>query len=1095
MTYHWQSRNKKSSGVEDMVLLVKIQEAAIVENLKKRYLDDLIYTYIGPVLISVNPFKQMSYFTEKELELYQCAASYENPPHIYALSDNMYRNMLIENESQCVIISGESGAGKTVGAKYIMHYIAKVSGGGSSVQRVKDVILESNPLLEAFGNAKTVRNNNSSRFGKYVEIQFSRGGQPDGGKISNFLLEKSRVVSQNEGERCFHIFYQLIAGADSETKEALGIANVEYYWYLNQSGTYTVDGTDDSKEFRDTLHAMDVIGITGETQDNVLNIVAGILHLGNIAFTEDGNYAVPEDDGFLQFPSFLLGVDADALKDKLTGRVMDSKWGGKTERVQMKLNVEQATYTRDALSKSLYARLFDWLVQSVNKEMQKEREDINIGILDIYGFEIFQRNGFEQFCINFVNEKLQQIFIELTLKAEQEEYVQEGIKWTPIDYFNNKIVCELIESKRPPGVISVLDDICSQMHGQSEGADGKLLEKLSQVGLPGQEYYIGFSAGFTVVHYAGKVTYDAEGFCEKNRDVLFRDCIELLQSSQNPFICLLFPDDISPDKRNRPTTVGSKIRTQANDLVGRLMRCTPHYIRCIKPNETKRAHDWENDRVRHQVEYLGLKENIRVRRAGYAYRREFTKFLRRYCILTPETYPKWRGSVQDGIRHLMTAVNMEPDQWQLGISKVFVKSPEALFLLEELRERKYDGFARRIQKAWRRYKSEQYFFELKQKASDILLNKKERRRFSINRNFVGDYLGFSENPSLRALVGKRERIDFAQTVTKYDRRFKSAKRDLLLSPQYVYFIGREKIKKGPMKGQLVEVIKRKIPLDKISSISLSPLQDDFVVLHVREEYDTVFESVFKTEFLTLLSEKYTAITRGTLPVSFGRSINFTVKKEGFGGGGTRTLQFNQVPSRGEVPLLKPSGKALSISIGPGLPSNTTPSHQRAQSKRGSRRGGGGGGGRGGGYPSHNQSNMHRQQQQPREVQRNRRSTSRGSFAGNKSKQPQLHSRGAQNRAKRSSQSDYSKAEFMKPPDSGIKRTAPPPTRGKKPPPAPKPNIANCRAIYDYDATDADELNLKEGDVVEIIKEDSSGWWKGRIRGKEGVFPYNYVEKI
>ncbi|XP_064390451.1 unconventional myosin-Ie-like [Halichondria panicea] len=1135
MAYHWQSRNKKASGVEDMVLLVKIQESAIVENLKKRFFDDLIYTYIGPVLISINPFKQMPYFTDKEVEIYQCAASYENPPHVWALTDNMYRNMLIENENQCVIISGESGAGKTVGAKYIMQYIARVSGGGPSVQRVKDVILESNPLLEAFGNAKTVRNNNSSRFGKYMEIQFSRGGLPDGGKISNFLLEKSRVVGQNEGERCFHIFYQLISGADSEMREGLGIANVDYYWYLNQSGTYTVDGTDDKKDLQDTLHAMDVMEIDGDTQTNILQIIAGILHLGNIAFSEDGNYAIPEDDGFLQFPAYLMGVEAAQLKDKLTGRVVEGKWGTQSETIQMKLNVEQATYTRDALSKALYSRVFDWLVQSVNKAMQKDKDELTIGVLDIYGFEIFMKNGFEQFCINFVNEKLQQIFIELTLKAEQEEYVQEGIKWTPIDYFNNKIVCDLIESKRPPGIMSVLDDICFQMHGQSEGADGKLLEKLNEVQLPGREHYVGFAAGFTIQHYAGKVTYEADGFSDKNRDVLFRDCIELMQSSTNTFIRTLFPDDINAEKRGRPTTVSSKIRTQANDLVGRLMKCTPHYIRCIKPNETKKPHDWENERVRHQVEYLGLKENIRVRRAGYAYRREFEKFLRRYCILTPETYPRWHGSTTDGIKHLMAAVNMEPDQWQLGRSKVFVKSPEALFLLEELRERKYDGFARIIQKAFRRYKSDQYFYLLKKKASDILLNKKERKTLTINRNFAGDYLGFAENPSLRALVGKRERIDFAQTVTKYDRRFKTAKRDLMLSPSFVYLIGREKIKeKGPMKGQFVEVVKRKIPLENISSVSLSPFQDDFVVLHVKGEYDSVMETVLKTEFLTLLSEKYQTITSSKLSFTFNRSLQFLVKKEGFGGGGSRMLQFHQ--GQGDVTLLKPSGKTLHVTIGPGLPSSTTPSHERPPTKNtgGGRRGppaggrpapgggrpppgggrpppGGGrpapGGGRpapGGGRPAPGGGRPAPGGGRPApgggkkavggskgQPQRN----SKGSFT-RRGNQPKLHKEGASKRARAESITDYSKHEFMKTPEGG--GTRPPPKSRAKPPargPKPAPALPKCKAVFDYDATDTDELSFKEGDIIDIIKEDASGWWKGRVRGKEGLFPNNYIEKI
>ncbi|XP_030398467.1 unconventional myosin-Ie-like [Gopherus evgoodei] len=302
--YHWQAQNVKHSGVDDMVLLAKISEDAIVENLKKRFLDDYIFTYIGPVLISVNPFKQLPYFTDREIDMYQGAAQYENPPHIYALADNMYRNMLIDGENQCVIISGESGAGKTVAAKYIMSYISKVSGGGPKVQHVKDIILKSNPLLEAFGNAKTVRNNNSSRFGKYFEIQFSRGGEPDGGKISNFLLEKSRVVSQNPGERSFHVYYQLLEGASLEQRENLGITSPDYYYYLNQSASYKVDDMSDRQEFQETLAAMEVVGLSGEEQALVLQIVAGILHLGNISFREEGNYAAVESEDFykLQTP-------------------------------------------------------------------------------------------------------------------------------------------------------------------------------------------------------------------------------------------------------------------------------------------------------------------------------------------------------------------------------------------------------------------------------------------------------------------------------------------------------------------------------------------------------------------------------------------------------------------------------------------------------------------------------------------------------------------------------------------------------------------------------------------------------------------------
>lgn len=1085
MAYHWQSKPKGSSGVEDMVLLTKISETSIVDNLKKRFLDDYIYTYIGPVLVAINPFKQMKYFTDKEIEQYQFAAIYENPPHIYALADGMYRNMLIEREKQCVIISGESGAGKTVSAKFIMTYLAKITGGGPRVQHVKEVILESNPLLEAFGNAKTVRNNNSSRFGKYVEIQFSKGGEPDGGKISNFLLEKSRVVTQNTDERTFHIFYQLCAGATSEVQNALGITKPDYYFYLNQSGCYEVEGTDDKKDFRDTLQAMTVVGLSEEIQSIVFSIVAGVMHLGNIAFREDGNYAVPSDDGFLEFPSYLFGITADALRTNLISRIMDSKWGGKTESIQMKLNTEQAAYTRDALAKALYSRLFDFLVKSVNSAMEKKEGEINIGILDIYGFEIFQLNGFEQFCINFVNEKLQQIFIELTLKAEQEEYVQEGIKWTPIDYFNNKIVCDLIESKKPPGIMSVLDDICATLHAQSDGADEKFLEKLGQSSLPGgMEHYVGFAGGFTILHYAGKVTYESVNFCDRNRDVLFKDIIELMKNSKVSFISNLFPDDTSPDKRGRPTTAGIKIRTQANELVSRLMQCTPHYIRCIKPNETKKPHDFEYERVKHQVEYLGLKENIRVRRAGFAYRREFMKFLRRFAILTPETFPEWTGgTLQAGIKHLMTAVSMEPDQWQLGKSKVFVKNPESLFLLEELRERKYDQYARKIQRVWRIHRNRKYFLDLKRKASDILQNKKERRRGSINRNFVGDYIGFADNPALRVHVGKRERVEFASTVKKYDRKFRSWSRDLLLSPTHIILIGREKIKKGPQKGQLIESVERKIPFDAITSVSLSELQDDFLVLHIPNEWDSVLETVFKTEFLTLFADKYQATTRRNLPINFGNQITFQVKKEGFfAPGGERMINFFK-NGQSAHPTLKNSGKAMTVNIGEGLPPSTRPGSVIKESP----------------YTRVNKGVPKKGAVQTRDRLQSAENTQKrmSMLLTAQGSQPKMHQTGATSRARRDS--GLTNKDFLKIPESRTptkdKNITKPSVSRKKPPPPPKPSpkLPTCVALYPYDAQDTDELSFVPNDVIEIVKKDDSGWWMGKFNGREGLFPANYTQ--
>ncbi|XP_031430182.1 unconventional myosin-If [Clupea harengus] len=1090
--YHWQSQNVKQSGVDDMVLLSKITEDAITENLKKRFMDDYIFTYIGSVLISVNPFKQMPYFTDREVELYQGAAQYENPPHIYALSDNMYRNMMIDSENQCVIISGESGAGKTVAAKYIMGYISKVSGGGSKVQHVKDIILQSNPLLEAFGNAKTVRNNNSSRFGKYFEIQFSRGGEPDGGKISNFLLEKSRVVSQNEGERNFHIFYQMLEGASPQQKEALGIMTPDYYSYLNQSGTYKVDGTNDCKDFQETMEAMQVIGIPEDYQMQVLQIGAGILHLGNITFIEKGNYAQVESTDLLEFPAYLLGIDSGRLQEKLTGRKMDSKWGGKSESINVTLNQEQANYTRDALAKALYTRVFDYLVEAINKAIQKPYEEFSIGVLDIYGFEIFQKNGFEQFCINFVNEKLQQIFIELTLKAEQEEYVQEGIKWTAIEYFNNKVVCELIETKNPPGIMCVLDDVCATMHAKGEGADGTLLQKLSAA-LGSHDHFNNWNSGFVIHHYAGKVSYDIMGFCERNRDVLFPDLIELMQSSGQGFICSIFPENLNTEKKGRPSTAGTKIKKQANDLVSTLMKCTPHYIRCIKPNETKRPKDWEDSRAKHQVEYLGLRENIRVRRAGFAFRRVFNKFLQRYAILTAETWPGWRGREEDGVLHLLRSVNMDTDQYQMGRTKVFVKNPESLFLLEEMRERKFDTFARLIQKAWRKYIARRKYEQMREEASDILYNSKERRRNSINRNFVGDYLGMEERPELRQFLTKRERVDFADSVNKFDRRFKMIKRDLILTPKGIYLIGREKVKKGPEKGLIKEVLKRKLEMGNIRAISLSTKQDDFFIIH-ESDYDSLLESNFKTEFLSLLCKRYEETTKSKLSLSFSDRLDFKVKKEGWGGGGTRTLVFQR--GQGDLSQTKPGGKTLTITIGEGLPKTSKPSRKGVSHGQGQRQ-----------PPARGHQNGAAQFSRghapapatPREQMY---------CAPQKQKQQQrpptsaLPKVGSQKAKRGPAQPRQSNLDFLNVPDQGvsgrkksISQTRAPPAPASRPRPHAPPPGPRCRALYQYAGQDTDELSFNTGDIIELVNEDPSGWWRGRFHGKEGLFPGNYVEKF
>uniref|UniRef100_A0A452QQI2 Myosin IE n=1 Tax=Ursus americanus TaxID=9643 RepID=A0A452QQI2_URSAM len=943
------------------------------------------------------------------------------------------------------------------------------------------------------GNGQGIQKSLTFLQGKYFEIQFSPGGEPDGGKISNFLLEKSRVVMRNPGERSFHIFYQLIEGASAEQKHSLGVTSMDYYYYLSLSGSYKVDDIDDRREFQETLHAMNVIGIFAEEQTLVLQIVAGVLHLGNISFKEVGNYAAVESEEFLAFPAYLLGINQDRLKEKLTSRQMDSKWGGKSESIHVTLNVEQACYSRDALAKALHARVFDFLVDSINKAMEKDHEEYNIGVLDIYGFEIFQKNGFEQFCINFVNEKLQQIFIELTLKAEQEEYVQEGIRWTPIEYFNNKIVCDLIENKvNPPGIMSILDDVCATMHAVGEGADQTLLQKL-QMQIGNHEHFNSWNQGFIIHHYAGKVRPESGGPTGKRK-------LPFPMSAFIPFIKSLFPENLQADKKGRPTTAGSKIKKQANDLVSTLMKCTPHYIRCIKPNETKKPRDWEESRVKHQVEYLGLKENIRVRRAGYAYRRIFQKFLQRYAILTKATWPSWRGDEKQGVLHLLQSVNMDSDQFQLGRSKVFIKAPESLFLLEEMRERKYDGYARVIQKSWRKFVARKKYVQMREEASDLLLNKKERRRNSINRNFIGDYIGMDEHPELQQFVGKREKIDFADTVTKYDRRFKGVKRDLLLTPKCLYLIGREKVKQGPDKGQVKEVLKRRIEMERILSVSLSTMQDDIFILH-EQEYDSLLESVFKTEFLSLLAKRYEEKTQKQLPLKFSNTLELKLKKENWGpwsAGGSRQVQFHQ--GFGDLAILKPSNKVLQVSIGPGLPKNSrkcpcppppcsVPDWLLTRCSRGVHTSAG----------RTTRNGVLKNQFLPHPHAAGNQRLNQKSLYSSMARPPlpRQQSTGSD----RVSQTPES-LDFLKVPDqgaAGVRRqtsSRPPPAGGRpKPQPKPKPQVPQCKALYAYDAQDTDELSFNANDIIDIIKEDPSGWWTGRLRGKQGLFPNNYVTKI
>merc|ERR550539_1654389 len=697
----------------------------------------------------------------------------------------------------------------------------------------------------------------------------------------------------------------------------------------------------------------------------------------------------------------------------------------------------------------------------------KQQKKLNLGILDIYGFEIFQKNGFEQFCINFVNEKLQQIFIELTLKAEQEEYKQEGIKWKDIDYFNNLTVCELIEGKKPPGIFSVMDDVAPTMHAVRAGADQQLQNKLRQSFSQHQHFNIA-GPGFVIHHYAGMVTYDVDGFVERNKDVLSIDLIELMKSSKNKFLQKLFQTDkVDRGGRHRPTTAGSKIKSQANELVKQLRTCVPHYVRTIKPNETKRPRDWEADRVLHQIAYLGLVENVKVRKAGFAYRQPFDKFVKRYEILTDETSPRNPRPLvgTKAITHILKSVNMDSDQFQLGKTKIFIKDPASLFLPEETRERKFDSYARLIQKAFKKHFSRQKLMKQKEEASDIFFQKKERRKHSLNRNFYFDYIGLEHKYEIKSLVGKREKIEFAQTVDEYSRRFKVEKRDLVLTGKALWLIGREKTPSGPDKGKLVPAVSRKIELDTISKVSLSPRQDDIVIITVRGQPATVLDIPLKTEFITQLVKKVKERTKKNLNLEFTDMVDY-VSQKGRIGGDKRKVTF--LSGEGDQMVVKVSGiinKDATIAIGRGLPNTSRPTLKN---------------------------NNNNQRKPPTQIVRN--SNVRNSNERKKSVQAVVEEDLKVLEVPQGGHSSTVRQSFM----TELSGPRPVPGGGR---PRPKPrnalkNVVRVKALYDYDSQENDEISIKAGDIFELVREDDvTGWWTGKVNGQEGFFPGNYVEKI
>ncbi|XP_034042655.1 unconventional myosin-Ib isoform X4 [Thalassophryne amazonica] len=774
-------------GVGDMVLLEPLSEDSFLENLRKRFDHSEIYTYIGSVVISVNPYRSLSIYTSGKVEEYRNRNFYELSPHIYALADEAYRSLRDQDKDQCILITGESGAGKTEASKLVMSYVAAVCGKGQEVNKVKEQLLQSNPVLEAFGNAKTVRNDNSSRFGKYMDIEFDFKGDPLGGVISIYLLEKSRVVKQPRGERNFHIFYQLLSGASKDTLKKLKLSrDFSKYNYLSLDSA-VVDGLDDAVNFRTVRNAMQIVGFMEDEVQSVLELVAAVLKLGNIEFKPESrcngtDESRIKDKNDLKEMCELLGIEQSVLERAFSYRTVEAK----VEKVSTTLNVAQAFYARDALAKNLYSRLFSWLVTRINESIQaqmKARHKV-MGVLDIYGFEIFEDNSFEQFIINYCNEKLQQIFIELTLHEEQEEYIREGIEWTHIDYFNNAIICDLIENNQN-GILAMLDEECLR---PGTVTDETFLDKLNTICAEHQHFESRLSKNskflndhslphncFRIQHYAGKVLYHVEGFVDKNNDLLYRDLSQAMYKANHNLIKQLFPEG-NPAKVNlkRPPTAGFQLRASVATLMKNLQTKNPNYIRCIKPNDQKAAHIFTDSLVRHQVRYLGLMENVRVRRAGYAFRQAYDPCLERYKMLCKRTWPHWKGPAREGVEVLLTDLHVPAEEVSYGRSKIFIRNPRTLFFLEEKRLQCLEDLATLIQKIYRGWKCRSHFLLLKKSQTVVAAwyrryaQQKKYKRVKSATTVVQSYArGWKARKLLRELKHQKRCEEAATTIAAY----------------------------------------------------------------------------------------------------------------------------------------------------------------------------------------------------------------------------------------------------------------------------------------------------------------------------------------
>ncbi|XP_017766826.1 PREDICTED: unconventional myosin-Va isoform X4 [Eufriesea mexicana] len=697
-------------GENNLTSLSFLHEPAVLYNLQIRFQRHCIYTYCGIVLVAFNPYNELPIYGNDTIWAYRGQAMGDLEPHIFAVAEEAYTKLEREGHDQSIIVSGESGAGKTVSAKYTMRYFATV-GGSTTETQVEKKVLASLPIMEAIGNAKTTRNDNSSRFGKFIEIQFNKHYHITGASMRTYLLEKSRVVFQAYEERNYHIFYQMCAAASRLRHLHLGHQNM--FHYLNQGNDPLIDGVDDLVCFDETINALTMLGFSSKQQDDMLRILAAIMHLGNVNIGNSDHQAssnendtensyIHSSDKHLLMMCELLGIDVNAMRKWLCHRKIVSM----REVFLKPMNVEQAIGARDALAKHIYAELFNWIVAGINNSLQSQNKpQCFIGVLDIYGFETFEVNSFEQFCINYANEKLQQQFNQHVFKLEQEEYFREEIEWTFIDFYDNQPCIDLIETKL--GILDLLDEECRMPKGTDSSWAEKLYSKCGK-SKHFEKPRFGTSA-FLIHHFADLVQYETTGFLEKNRDTVIEEQVDVLRNGDNKLLKKLFSEEdpklmvpsnvrvkvsaqkpvLSTPKQNKKT-VGSQFRDSLNMLMSTLNATTPHYVRCIKPNDTKEAFEYNPVRAVQQLRACGVLETIRISAAGFPSQRTYSEFFLRYRSLCKFKDIR-RDDLKETCRRILSRYIKDEDKFKFGKTKVLFRAGQVAYLEKLRAERQRDA--------------------------------------------------------------------------------------------------------------------------------------------------------------------------------------------------------------------------------------------------------------------------------------------------------------------------------------------------------------------------------------------------------------------